>query len=253
MSNKVLLNNVDHAGLKVALRHGPAYGDSVNQMLVFPTEFEDLQREFPILFRKDAAGSLQSVVLLGLDKDENLFLGEEGWQTRYIPAIQQRGPFSIVVYERAVEGELRHEPMVHVDLDDPRVGTATGEAVFLPHGGDAPYLEHVTAVLRAIHFGQQASAPMFAAFEEADLIEPVRLEIKLSETREYVIPERYTISAERLAALRGEQLERLHAAGFLQAAIHAVSSLRNIARLVELKNAKRAPTSTGASDPLAAQ
>lgn len=249
MTNKVLLNNVDHAELKLTLRHGAEFGDCVNQMLVFPTEFEELQREFPILFRKDESGDFQSIALLGLDKDENLFLGESGWRTRYVPAIQQRGPFSIALHERRIDGETRREPMVHIDLDDPRVGTTEGEPVFLPWGGNSPYLEHVTRVLQAIHTGLEVSRPMFAAFEEAGLIEPVRLEIKLSETEQYVIPDRYTIGADKLAALDGSSLDRLHAGGFLRAAFHVVSSLGNMSRLIEFKNARRATEQAPASAP----
>src|SRR3712207_1319900 len=79
MTRPVLLNNVDHHDIKVMPRYGAAFGDAVNQTLVFPTEFEELQREYPIFFRADDAGSLQPVVLLGLDRDENLFLEGERW------------------------------------------------------------------------------------------------------------------------------------------------------------------------------
>jgi hypothetical protein len=239
MTNKVLLNNIDHHDLRVAIG-ATEFGDSVNQMLVLPTEFEDLQREFPIFFRKDESGDFQSVALLGLDKDENLFLGERGWHTRYVPAIQQHGPFSIAMHERRVDGEVHREPMVHIDLDDPRVSRTEGEPIFLPKGGNSPYLEHITRVLQAIHTGLEVNRPMFAAFEEMDLIEPVRLEISLGGAEKYLVPDRYTIAADKLAALGGQRLERLHAGGFLRAAFHVVSSLGNMSRLIELKNARRA-------------
>jgi hypothetical protein len=58
---------------------------------VLPTEFEEVQREYPILIRKDPSGDYQAVALLGLDRDENLFLDETGWNARYVPAVQQRG------------------------------------------------------------------------------------------------------------------------------------------------------------------
>ena len=66
---QVLLNNIDHQDLRVIVRHGGEFGDSINQTLIFPTEFEEIQREYPIVFRKDAEGEFQSVALLGLDKD----------------------------------------------------------------------------------------------------------------------------------------------------------------------------------------
>ena len=63
MTEAVLLNNVDHHDLKVALGHDAAFGDAINQVLVLPTEFAEVQREYPILFRKDDAGAFRAVAL----------------------------------------------------------------------------------------------------------------------------------------------------------------------------------------------
>lgn len=239
MTNKVLLNNVDHADLRVIVHHAPEFGDSVNQVLVFPTEFDDIQREYPIFFRRDPSGALQSIALLGLDRDENLFLDEHGWQGRYVPAVLQRGPFLIGLQEREADGEARREPMVHIDLDHPRVSKDEGLPLFLPHGGNAPYLDHVAGVLRAIYTGIEATAPMFAAFEAAGLIEPVSLEIEVDETRKYVLPDLFTIGRAPLAALDGARLEQLNRAGFLGVAFLVASSMGNVRRLIELKNTRQ--------------
>lgn len=240
MANKVLLNNIDHQDLRVITRYAAGFGDEVNQMLIFPTEFGEVQREYPIFFRKDANGQFQSVALLGLDRDENLFLGERGWESRYVPAVQQRGPFSIGLQEQPVAGELRQEPMVHVDLDDPRISLSEGTPLFLPHGGNSPYLEHLSRILQVIYQGLAISKSMFDAFEETALIEPVLVEIKLSEEQQYDLPALYTIGENRLALLDGAGLDRLHKFGFLRAAFLVSSSLGNVNRLIELKNRRNA-------------
>ena len=96
--NRVLLNNIDHHDLRVITRHGAEFGDAVNQVMVFPTEFEAVQREYPIVFRRDSEGALRPVALLGLTREENLFLdGAGGWRAGYVPALLRRGPFSILV------------------------------------------------------------------------------------------------------------------------------------------------------------
>lgn len=238
MTNNVLLNNVDHQDLKIDTRHGAAYGDALNQVLIFPTEYEDIQRDYPIFFRRDEGGFFQSIALLGLDKDENLFLGGDGWDARYVPAMQQRGPFSIAL--QGGQGEVDAEPMIHVDLDHPRVGARDGERLFLRHGGNAPYLEHVAAVLRQIYTGLEVTGPMFAAFEELELIRPVAVEVQLSAEEQYVLPDFFTIDEATLAQLDGASLERLHKAGFLRAAFLAAASLGNVSRLIELKGRRRA-------------
>lgn len=235
--NRVLLNNVDHADLRVIAAHGVAFGDGVNQTLLLPTEFEAAQREYPILIRKDAAGAYQAVALLGLDRDENLFLDETGWNARYIPAVQRRGPFSIALQRDERGGEPR--PMIHVDLDHPRI-SAEGEPLFLSAGGNSPYLQSVSQTLGQIHDGLEIAGPMFAAFEQYALIEPIDIEIKLDDSTSYAVPDVYTIAPDRLNALSGEALERLHQSGLLRAAQWIVSSMGNIEDLIARKNRRRA-------------
>src|SRR5207302_4590018 len=52
MAKRVPLDNVDHQHLRVIA--GATSEVSVNQALVVPSEFEQLQREYSILFRKDS-------------------------------------------------------------------------------------------------------------------------------------------------------------------------------------------------------
>jgi len=237
MTKRVQINNIDHADLKVAIAYGADHGDSVNQMLIFPTEFEEVAREYPILFGRDDNGDYQSLALLGLDRDENLFLAEDGWLGRYVPAVQQRGPFSIGLVKSEVS-DVAEDALIHVDMDDPRVGE--GLPLFLEHGGNAPYLDHIAGVLRVIHQGIELTAPMFAAFEQFGLIRPVTVQVRLSETEQYDIPDRFTIGQDCLAGLHGEALEQLHGQGFLRAAFAVAWSLGNVSRLIDLKNRKRA-------------
>ncbi|BCA62365.1 hypothetical protein HMP09_1599 [Sphingomonas sp. HMP9] len=242
MTNIVLLNNVDHQDLTVATGHGPEFGDAVNQVLVFPTEWQDLQREYPILFRRSEDGRFQSVALVGLDRDENLFLGDGVWHARYIPALHQRGPFSIGL-TRNDDGS-QGEPMIHIDLDSsrivPRATGVRGSPVFLPHGGNSPYLDAVSDVLGRIHDGVIVNDAMFDAFQAEGLIEPVSLEIFLDETNKYTLDDLYTISAERLAALDSAALARLHGPGFLQLAVFAIASVGTVSSLIERKTSRLA-------------
>jgi hypothetical protein len=236
VSKIVLLNNIDHADLRVAVGYGPAFGDAINQVRVFPTEFEALQREYPILFRQAEDGEMQAVALLGLDRDENLFLDGDAWRARYVPAMQRRGPFSIGLRPSPEGGAPLAE--VNVDLEHPRLASGEGEAVFRRHGGATPYLEGVTAALSDIYDGLDAARRMFAAFEALELVAPVTIDITVGEGRRYELDAVFTINAERLAALDGAALAQLHQAGWLAAAFQAASSLGNIGRIVELKNRK---------------
>lgn len=240
MPRHVMLNNVAHRNLRIINRFGPEFGDDVGMVLVFPTEYADVQREYPIFFRKDPAnGEFQSIALLGFDKNENLFLDEGRWDANYIPGVVARGPFLIGFQEQETQGEVRVEPVIHIDLDSPRVSETEGEPVFLPQGGSSPYLDKVALVLRGIRDGLGASKAMFAAFAEHDLIEPVKLDIKPSSDESYSLVGLYTISEQKLAALDGSALEKLNRSGFLQGAYLVLASINNVRRLIALKQRRR--------------
>jgi len=240
MARTAVLDNVAHHDLRIRTGYSAEFGDNVNLVPVFPTEFPYVQREYPILFRKDAGGQLQAFALLGLDREENLFLEGNSWNARYVPAIQQRGPFLIGFRPASDNSETVREPIIHVDLDHPRVSRTEGEPVFLRHGGNSPYLERVSRMLQSIYRGTGAIAPMFAAFEEAGLIEAMEIEIQLDDRTKYSLPGFFTISEERFTQLDGAALERLNKPGFLNLALFSLASLGNISWLIELKNRKRA-------------
>ncbi len=238
--NTARLNNVDHAHLTVAVGYSAAFGDAVNQSPVFPTEYVFAGREYAILIQKNDKGMFQSVVLLGLDRDENLFLDPSGWNARYVPAMHQRGPFLIGFHDAEVDGEIQREPMIHVDLDHPRIGIGKGQPVFLPHGGNSPYLHQVMKTLQIIHEGTAMMQPMFSAFDALGLLENMEIEISLNETEHYRLEDYYVISPARLAALDGAALLALNQQGYLAAAFTIVASFDNAQHLIALKNRKLA-------------
>ncbi len=226
------LNNVDHHDLRVITRRGPEFGDTVNQVLAFPNEFESLQRHYPIVFRKSVEGPVRPVAVLGLAREENLFLdGAGGWLAdTYVPAAMDRGPFSI-----AAPDDPAGEARIRVDLGHPRVSREEGAPVFLSQGGHSAYLEHVVGVLGTIYAGHKLFEPMLEAFERAELLRPAQLQARVSETETYAISHVSVVDATRLAALDGAALEELGRGGFLHAAFMAAASLGNLQRLAERK------------------
>lgn len=236
MTRVTPLNNIDHAGLRVRTGAGAAFGDDLNQVPVFPAEFEETQRDYPIVFRGEEGGGYRAVALLGFDPRENLFLGERGWTARYVPAIQRRGPLSIGL--RAADGSGDPATVIHVDLDHPRVSASEGEPLFLPHGGNAPLLEQMTDALRTIHEGRAATRALAQALDDAGLLEPVVLDAEVGDGRRYRIADVFTVARERLMALDAPVLHELNRAGFLPLAVLAAASLGNMARLAELKRDK---------------
>ena len=236
MARYELLNNVTHSDLRVVTRFGPALGDDVGMVPAYPTEYAELQREYPIFFRRDDEdGSYQSVVLLGFEQRENLFLQDERWNASYLPGALAKGPFLIGFQEQAVDGDIRREPVIHVDLDHPRVSTTEGERVFLAQGGQSPYLEHMATVLRGIREGLDAGKAMFAAFDALGLIQPVALDVTLDQTHTVKVAGLHGIDRQQLAELDATSLHRLHVDGYLEGAYLVLASMHNMRRLLAEK------------------
>jgi hypothetical protein len=234
----VLLNNVDHHDLKITDAPAPLdRAEVANQVLVLPTEFEAVQRELPIILRHDDVGQLRPVALLGLAREENLFRDAAGrWQTAHVPLMVQRGPFSIAAAPDG-HGGTAGDPMIRVELDDPRLSRTEGTPLFLNHGGQTPYLQRMSEVLRAIYLGHQLLDPMVAAFNKAGLLRLFNLELRTGEHEVYAIANAVTIDRERLAALDAATLAELHQAGFLHSAFMIAASLENVQRLVNRRAA----------------
>lgn len=236
MARYELLNNVTHKDLRVVTRFGREFGDDIGMVQAFPSEYAELQREYPILFRRDRdSGQWQSVALLGFEQHENLFLQDGRWNAAYLPGAVAKGPFLIGFQEQRIDGELRKEPVMHVDLEHPRVGFSEGEPVFLPHGGNSPYLQHIAGVLRGIRDGLEFGTAMFATFDSMGLIQPVNLDVQLDDKHRVSVNGLYGIDRERLAALDAGSLQRLNQAGFLEGAYLVLASLHNMRRLMAEK------------------
>lgn len=229
MSNPVLLNNVDHQNLRVITTRGAQYGDNTMLAITFPSEFRNLQAHYPIVFRKGGDGtSFEAVALFGFQEGENLFLGQDGWDAAALPLTIERQPFLI-----GVKGQ---ELMVNVDLDSPRVSSTEGDPVFLPHGGNTEFLENMNSTLLAIHEGLQSMPAFTAALLEHELLEAFVFDIELDDGSQNRLAGFYTINEDRLAALRGDALQRLNDAGYLQPVYMALASLSHFRDLIERKN-----------------
>lgn len=240
MTRHVLLNNIDHQDTRVIHYFSPEFGDNLHSALVFPTEFTELQKEYPILLRKDdPQASYQAIALLGFAAAENLYLSNQhatGWDARYIPASLEKGPFLIGFQRSMAMQDEKPDPVIHIDLDHPKVSTTQGQQLFLSQGGHSPYLEHIAARLDAIHQGAHLAPVFYKALEQLELIEPVAIEFTLCSNEKIRLTGNYCINEQRLASLPAEALVKLRQSGFLPLIYAMVFSMANIRHLIERKN-----------------
>lgn len=224
MPRHALLNNIDHRDLRVSTGHGAGLGDAAMSVVTFAGEFRALQAYYPIVFQKDAQGTFHPLALLGLQPGQNLFLRGDRWDAHYVPMAVERQPF-------AIGHDAQGEPMLHVDLEHPRINPL-GEPLFLEHGGHAPLLQHMVSLLRTLHDGLAGNAAFIDALLSHQLLESFVLDVKLPQGGEVHLRGFYTIHEERLRALEGDALQALARAGYLEPAYMALASMTHLRDLI---------------------
>ena len=233
-----ILSSDQHRSVAVDTRARPEYGDLVNRAMALSAEFNELHREYPLLLRKtDEAPGFVAHAILGFEKDENLFVENDRWISTFIPATLARGPFSLG-YIRAEDGEAAPAGLkVMIDDQHPRL-RAEGQAVFLPLGGESPYLEGIKRVLQTVDAGLRVDRVLYRELVAMELLEEVQIQISVFPELRYDFSGYYTIDQQKLGALGADQLLRLHRMGLLGPVYFLISSLGNFQKLVNLKIAR---------------
>ncbi len=233
MSQYEILNKEKHRQIRIRAGYGAALGDSVMYVMTFPMEFRDIQSCYPILFTKDPkTGGFFAVAVLGFDADQNLFLQEDRWDASYVPAAAQRQPFLIATGGDSDDDNL----VVSLDLDHPRVSESDGEALFDDEGGATAFLNQKIALLDKLHRGLQHNDGFISALLEHELLEQITLDLSFNDGEKKSLQGLYSIAEERLYQLKGDVLESLNQAGYLQPIFMVVASLSRMRDLIERRN-----------------
>ncbi|PKG82485.1 multidrug transporter [Colwellia sp. 75C3] len=239
MSNHQMLNNEQHKGLKVHTQRSSALGDNIMLTLTFPNEFYNIQAHYPIVFHKDeVTEKFQSYVLLGLEKQENLFLNNGGWDCGYLPYTIKAQPFLIGFQNQELNGKIQKQRVIHLDVDSPKLNKEQGENIFTEFGQNTPFIEHIGDVLGEIDKGFEESEDFLNLLTQYDLLEKFVFDIELIDKSHNRLSGFYTINEETLNNLTSQQLTELSKKGFLKPLYMAVASLLNMGELIKRKNKK---------------
>ncbi|MBD1582127.1 SapC family protein [Pseudoalteromonas sp. S16_S37] len=231
MSQEQLLDNITHKDIKILTQRSASLGDDVSITRVFPSEFAQLQSDYPIFFKKNGqTGQFEAVVLLGFNERENLYLTDSGWRADNIPLSILRQPFLIGFVEKQQNGMPVSEPAVHIDMSHPRVNTQEGEALFTSQGGMSEYLQNVNSILLTIHNGHSQSQAFFTSLLKHELLESALINAGADR-----LSGLYTINEDTLSRLSDNALFELNKQGFLQHIYMVLASLGQLRKLVRAK------------------
>lgn len=233
MSQYEILDKDKHRDVRIRTGYSAALGDAAMYVMTYPMEFRDIQSCYPILFTKDPnTGGFLAAAVMGFERDQNLFLRDEGWDAAYVPAMVKRQPFLI-----ATSGDDRNSnPVVSLDLGNPRISRDEGEALFDEQGEMTEFLNQKIATLDKLHRGLQHGKGFIDTLLKHELLEQITLDIAFNNGSKISLEGFYTIAEERLYQLKGEALETLNEAGYLQPVFMAVASLSRMRDIIERRN-----------------
>ncbi len=219
MTNIVILNKVEHRGLRVQALNA----DPRNFIGVIVNEFPNLAVHYPILFSKDAdTGAFYCGAMLGFDNGENLF-AEDGASV-YRPLNLQRGPFFTAGAD------------VAIDLDSPNVGL--GEPLFDDAGAPTAYLNSILALFRDLVPGIERTRIFIETLLGLKLIEPIDINVRFDDGSERSLAGLYTINKEALRELADADVLNLFRRGYLELIYLMTASLKQIPLLANKKNSR---------------
>lgn len=240
MVQPAILNSEAHKNVKIKLGRGAEFGEAVHMVPVTARELQSLAVEYPIFFIKNSETEQYELnVMLGFEAGENLLLDGDQWDAQYLPLHVLRQPFMIARQKKSPESE-ETEVVISLDMDSPRVNETDGVALFNEDGSPAPVIEDIDRILSDLMKGNEQTKLFIDTLTELDLIEAANLDINFSQEDQRRYQGCFTVSAEKLRALKGEQLENFHSRGYLEACHIMMASVRNMNKLIAKKNARTA-------------
>lgn len=222
--NAVPVHSARHAECSVEMR-GYGFCRGVNSVPLTVVEFRSAAGEYPIVFVQ-AGAVVRPAVVLGMRREENLMVTEEGeWLGRYIPAFVRRYPF---VFSAASEDR---QMVLCVDEAFPGFNReGRGQPLFTPAHEPSPYVGRVLRFLQEYRAQFVRTRAFCERLQELQLLEPMQARFTLAGAP-LTLGGFLAVSRQRLKALSGDALASLAAEDELELLYLHLNSLRNFESL----------------------
>ena len=221
------LNRDNHRELKLVTGSGKAdFAKQVHYVPLAGAEFYQAARDYPVLFA--GGDEAAPVALLGLRKDENLFLENDGqWAAgTYVPAFVRRYPFVLADVQKNNE-----EFTVCIDDAFSGFSTQEGTALFDTEGKETNYLKGTIEFLNHFLAEMRRTQEFAETLSKLNLLTKRNLRISDDRGRRFLLRDFRIIDEAKLAELDDKTLGELQRKGYLGWIYAHLISIGNAARL----------------------
>ncbi len=222
----VILNRDAHRNLKIRSVPSFAFAANTNSVPMTGNEFAAAARQIPILFIADANNRPSPIGLVGLRRDENLFVDADGrWTGNYIPAFIRRYPF-VLIENKGVED-------LAVGIDEAFAGFngAEGEPMFDGEGKDGPALQRAISFLNAYQADAKRTLDFASTVARLDLLVPQAINVQQKDGQKYKLDGFSVVDEARLTRLDDAESGNLLRNGYLGWIYMHLLSINNITEL----------------------
>ena len=222
----VILNREAHKNLKLKPVPSYAYTANTNSVPLAGNEFAQAARQLPILFIKDAGDNPFPIALLGLRKDENLFVDKEGkWDGNYVPAFIRRYPY--VLGDKGLPDDFN----VCIDEDFPGFNTKEGDPLFAEDGSETPILKNAVQFLNAYQVESKRTEEFCKELKRLDLLIPQAITVTPKDGQPYKMDGFSLVDEPKLAKLDDAEAGKLLRSGFMGWIYAHLLSTHNVSEL----------------------
>ena len=213
-----------------SVKAGSDYGYSrtVNSVPLMAVEFRRAASEYPIVFAGNEE-TVMPVVVLGAQKDQNLYVAENGtWKAEYVPAFVRRYPFVFASNDQGARFTLC--------IDEEFAGCnreGRGERLFDTDGERTTYLNNVMNFLQEYQAQFRRTQAFCKRLKDLELLEPMQATFSGPQRERRAVTGFMAISREKLKALPGDTLAEMARTDELELAYLELSSMNNFKAMLE--------------------
>lgn len=214
-----------------------SFARSMLLVRIIASEAPLIAQNFPIGFISENE-TVAPVAVLGLAKDENLFVSDQGqWLGLYVPALLRRYPF----YMGKAPAQGTEKNNLAILIDDQFLSDTEGEPLFGPDEGEPKGpLSRAIQLLTEIAIQDARTVAMVKGFEDNGLLDPLPLQVTRGTDAPVNLTGLRVVNESKLNALPDDRFLELRRNGSLALAYAHLISLGQFGRLRALASAKLA-------------
>lgn len=222
MYEKVVpLNSLQHRDLYLKAGKDFRFAQGLNSVPLTAVEFSSAASEYAIVF----AGSKEDVmpaVIMGAQKDENLYVGDAGWKSSYIPAFVRQYPF--------VFSQSDDRKQLVLCIDESFIGfnrEGRGERLFDADGEQTQYLRTILAFMENYQTHFRYTQLFCKKLVELDLLQPMNATVNIKGGQTRTITGFMGVDRAKLKQLPDAALAQLHKNDWLEMIYLHLQSVRS--------------------------